>query len=410
MSTRPEPAVSPVIVVAAAAALLSLAMGLRQSLGLFTQPLTTDLGIDVAEFTLAIAVQNLAWGVFQPLAGGLVPRLGFRNIMLIGAALYITGLLGLSMAWNPLTIFLTAGLCIGPAMGFVGTAITMSVASRAVSPQRRSLTLGIISAAGSAGTLYAAPLGQTLTQMIDWRAAMTGFAILAALMIPAAILAGRIDRQPLPTATPGGSDSLSGRDALKKALSTPPFVIMAAAYFVCGMQLIFLTTHLPSYLAICGMDPMLGAQALALIGFFNILGSLFFGWAGGRWNKMVLLGMIYLCRSLILAWYFHDLPTPQSTLLFAALMGFLWLGVGPLVAGSVAEMFGLRWQAMIQGLAFMSHQFGSFAGAFGGGWLYDHMGNYTLAWQLGVGLGLFAGIVQIATALATPRPPAPAPA
>jgi predicted MFS family arabinose efflux permease len=178
-----------------------------------------------------------------------------------------------------------------------------------------------------------------------------------------------------------------------------PFMILAAAYFVCGMQLIFLTTHLPSYLAICGLDPMLSAQALGVIGGFNVLGSLFFGWAGGRWNKLVLLGLIYFLRSLALLWYFASLPTPGGTLVFAAIMGFLWLGVGPLVAGWITDVFGLRWQAMLGGVAFVSHQIGSFVGAFGGGLLYDALGSYTMAVNVGVSLGLAAGIVQIGFAL-----------
>jgi predicted MFS family arabinose efflux permease len=179
---------------------------------------------------------------------------------------------------------------------------------------------------------------------------------------------------------------------------------MAGAYFVCGMQLLFITTHLPSYLALCGMDPMLSAEALGVIGAFNVFGSLFFGWAGGRCSKLALLGSIYISRSAVLAWYFMLPPTPASTLVFAALMSFLWLGVGPLVAGSVAEMFGLRWQAMIQGLAFLSHQLGSFLGAFGGGVLYDALGSYDLAWRLGVGMGLTAGVVQVSYALLRPAP------
>ena len=181
---------------------------------------------------------------------------------------------------------------------------------------------------------------------------------------------------------------------------------MGAAYLVCGMQLVFLTTHLPSYLDICGMDPMLSAKALGVIGGFNVLGSLFFGWAGGRVNKLVLLGSIYSVRSLALAWYFSSAPTPGSTLVFAAVMGFLWLGVAPLVAGWIAQTFGLRWQAMLGGVAFFSHQIGSFVGAFGGGLVYDALGSYTMAWQIGVTLGLAAGLAQIAFAVATrPRPP-----
>jgi predicted MFS family arabinose efflux permease len=188
------------------------------------------------------------------------------------------------------------------------------------------------------------------------------------------------------------------------ALRHPPFVVMTLAFFVCGMQLVFLTTHLPSYLALCGMDPMLSAQALGMIGGFNILGSLFFGWAGGRWSKTALLGVLYVSRSLVLAWFFSAPPTPGNTLLFAGLMGFLWMGVSPLFAGAVAEMFGLRWQAMIQGIAFFSHQMGSFLGAFGGGMVFDAFGSYELAWRFGVGLGLVAGIVQIGFAMMRPPP------
>jgi predicted MFS family arabinose efflux permease len=193
--------------------------------------------------------------------------------------------------------------------------------------------------------------------------------------------------------------------AAKIAFGNASFVVMTCAYFVCGMQLVFITTHLPSYLAICGMDPMLSAQTLGVIGGFNVLGSLFFGWAGGRWNKLALLGGIYIFRSLALAWYFMLPPSPATTLLFGAIMGFLWLGVGPLVAGAVADLFGLQWQAMIQGLAFMSHQLGSFLGAYGGGLLYDSLGSYTMAWRIGVALGLAGGIVQVAFALIRPTEP-----
>jgi predicted MFS family arabinose efflux permease len=218
-------------------------------------------------------------------------------------------------------------------------------------------------------------------------------------MLPAAWIAGRADKVPLPKPVAGSSDDQSARQVLGRAMHSVPFLVMSGAYFVCGMQLVFLTTHLPAYLAICGMDPMLSAQVLGLIGGFNVLGSLFFGWAGGRWNKQLLLGLLYTARSVVLAGYFIAPPTPTSTLVFAAIMGFLWLGVAPLVSGSVAEMFGLRWQAMVQGLAFFSHQMGSFVGALGGGLLYTALGNYELAWRLGVGIGLLAGAVQISVAL-----------
>ncbi len=388
-----------------AAVMLSLGMGLRQCFGLFMPPLTRDLSIAVADFTLAIAIQNLAWGFLQPLAGALAARIGFRPIMLAGASLYVVGLLLMAGAQGMLGVTLGAGVLIGMALACCASAIAMAVASRAVPPASRSLVLGLVSAAGSVGALIAAPLGQVLTDNWGWRTGILGFAALALCMLPAAWAAGRVDRIALPP--PGGEalDASSARDAARAALARPAFLIMAGAYFVCGMQLIFITTHLPSYLALCGMEPMLSAEALGVIGGFNVLGSLFFGWAGGRWSKQALLGTIYVCRSLALAWFFMSPPTPTGTLVFAAIMGFLWLGVGPLVAGSVAEMFGLRWQAMIQGIAFMSHQVGSFVGAFGGGLLFDALGSYDLAWRLGVGMGLAAGALQVLFAL--PRPPQP---
>jgi predicted MFS family arabinose efflux permease len=215
-----------------------------------------------------------------------------------------------------------------------------------------------------------------------------------------------VDRIPVPRAA---GEAASAGAAFRHSLRHGPFLVMAGSYFICGLQLVFLTTHLPSYLLLCGMDPMLSAKALATIGAFNILGSLFFGWAGGRWSKTALLGLIYLGRSVVLGWYFVTPPTPESTILFAAVMGFLWLGVAPLISGAVVEMFGLRWQAMIQGVAFTSHQLGSFLGAYGGGLLFDALGSYDLAWKLGVAMGIVAATAQLVGSL--PRmsgPPRPA--
>lgn len=392
----------PMVIVACAAVMLSLSMGIRQSLGLFVQPLTRDIAITVTDFTLAIAMQNLIWGLLQPVAGAMAVRFGFRTIMLLGSLLYSSGLFVLAYAHNRWAVVLGAGALIGVAMACTGSAIAMSVASRVVSAAQRSMILGVVSAAGSIGAVIAAPLGQSLSTSHGWRVGVLSFFALALVMLPAAWIAGQADRVPIPRKSHGASDDASALGALSIALQQPSFVVMTIAYFVCGMQLVFLTTHLPSYLAICGMDPMLSASALGTIGAFNVVGSLFFGWAGGRWNKLALLGMIYVSRSMVLWWYFLLPPTPLTTILFAALMGFLWLGVGPLVAGSVAETFGLKWQAMLQGVAFASHQIGSFVGALGGGWLYDSLGSYDLAWRLGVGMGLVAGLIQIAVAIARP--------
>lgn len=392
-----------------ASVMLSLSMGLRQSLGIFMRPLTQDIGISVADFTLAVAVQNLAWGFLQPLSGALTVRYGFRTIMVAGAAFYIAGLILMANAHGLLSIMLGAGVLIGVSLACTAAAIAMSVATRAAPAALRSTVLGIVSGAGSLGSLMAAPLGQILNADYGWRIGLMGFVVLAVAMLPAAWIAGRVDTIPLPEAAGEKADESSAGAVAMGALGNLPFLVMTCAYFVCGMQLVFITTHLPSYLAICGMDPMLSAQALGVIGGFNVLGSLFFGWAGGRWNKLMLLGMIYVGRSIVLAAYFAYPPSAATTLMFAALMGFLWLGVGPLVAGAVAEMFGLRWQAMLQGVAFMSHQIGSFLGAYGGGVIYDSLGSYTLAWQLGVATGLVAGVVQVVFALIRPSESEPPP-
>ena len=374
-----------------ASVMLSLAMGLRQSLGIFMPPLTKDTGIGVSDFTMAIAVQNLAWGALQPLAGAWAVRLGMRRLMVGGALLYILGLVLLATTSGLTGVVLGAGVCIGAALACNGSALAMAAASRPVPVAVRSSVLGIVSAAGSIGAMIAAPIGQALSQAHGWRIGVWGFVVLALLMVPAAWTAGRVDALPVPHKAGEGDNA---REALAIALRNPLFVVMALTYFVCGMQLVFLTTHLPSYLDLCGMDPMLSAQALGVIGGFNVLGSLFFGWAGGRWNKLVLLGAIYTVRSLALAWYFISAPTPTSTLVFAAIMGFLWLGVAPLVSGWIADTFGLRWQAMLGGVAFVCHQVGSFVGALGGGLIFDLAGSYTLAWQAGVALGLAAGLTQ----------------
>ena len=389
-----------------ASVMLTLSMRLRQSLGIFMQPLTRDIGISVSDFTLAVAVQNLAWGFLQPLAGALTVRYGFRTIMVAGSLLYMAGLAFMAGAHGAVAVMIGGGVLIGASLACTATAIGMSVAARSVPEAVRSTVLGIVSAAGSLGALLSAPIGQALSENFGWRAGLTGFVVLALLMLPAAWIAGRVDRIPLPkSAGPEEIGDVTALTAARAAFGNASFVVMSCAFMVCGMQLVFLTTHLPSYLAICGLDPMLSAQTLGMIGGFNVLGSLFFGWAGQRWNKLALLGTIYILRSLTLAWYFSLPATSGSTLLFGAIMGFLWLGVSPLAAGAIAEMFGLRWQAMIQGLSFMVHQLGSFLGAYGGGLLYDALGSYTMAWRIGVALGLTGGIVQVAFALIRPSRP-----
>lgn len=386
-------------ILAGAAVLLSLAMGMRQSFGLFQPSILRDTGITTADFSLATALQNVVWGVTQPMVGMFADRYGARYVMLTGVLIYATGLAVMMVATTALVFTLGAGLCIGLALSCTASSMTMTVTSRTVSAAKRSVAMGAVSAAGSLGLVIASPLAQTLITTAGWQVALIGFLGLVAVMLPAALFAGRADKIEIDRSddTPQTLGSV-----VQSALGHSGFVVMAIAFFVCGLQLVFITTHLPNYLDICGLDPSLGASALAMIGLFNVVGSYTFGWLGGRYPKQYLLGGIYIVRSLTIAVYFMLPATTASTLVFAAVMGSLWLGVVPLVNGLVAQLFGLRFMATLTGIAFLSHQAGSFMGAWGGGLIYNRLGSYDAAWQAAVLIGLIAGVTQM---LMNVRPP-----
>lgn len=374
-----------------AAVMLSLSMGMRQSWGLFQPHMIREAGLSAADFSLAIAIQNILWGLTQPFVGALADRYGTRRVALAGVVIYACGLALSLVATSPLLFTLGAGICIGTAMSCTGASIAMTITSRTVSAAKRSLAMGAVSGMGSLGLTFASPLAQTIISTAGWQMALTAFLGLTLVMLPAAWLGGGSDR--VAHESYGAPQSVG--QALGEALRHPGYLVMALAYFVCGLQLVFLTTHLPTYLAICGIGPAVGASALALIGLFNVFGSFLFGWLGGRYSRRALLGGIYILRSLIITAYFMSVPTPLTTLLFAAAMGTLWLGVVPLVSGLVIQLFGLRYMATIVGIAFFSHQIGSFVGALGGGLVYSWMGNYDLAWKSAVGIGLAAGAFQM---------------
>ncbi|MGX9391354.1 MFS transporter [Nitrobacteraceae bacterium UC4446_H13] len=390
-------------ILAGAAVLLSLAMGMRQSFGLFQPSIIRDVGITVADFSLATALQNVVWGVTQPVVGMLADRYGSRYVMLGGVLVYAAGLVIMMFTTSALMFIVGTGFCVGLALSCTASSITMAVTSRVVPPAQRSVAMGAVSAAGSLGLVIASPLAQTLISTAGWQMALVGFLGLAAVMLPAALFAGRGDTVEIDKAD--DSEQRVG-EVVQSALGHSGFVVMSIAFFVCGLQLVFLTTHLPNYLEICGLDASLSAEALAMIGLFNVIGSYAFGWLGGRYPKQILLGGIYIARSLAIAIYFALPATPASTLIFAAVMGSLWLGVVPLVNGLVSQLFGLRFMTTLTGIAFLSHQAGSFLGAWGGGVIYDHLGSYDMAWRAAVIIGLVAGAFQM---LMNVRPPAARP-
>ena len=375
-----------------AALMMTLAMGIRQNLGLFQAPASRELGIAISDFALAISVQQVAWGVSQPFVGVLADKYGTRWVTIAGSLIYALGMLLTATATSTLPIVIGAGVMIGLALACTTAGIAANIAARVVAPQRRTLAFGIVSAAGSIGTMVTAPIAAYFVNHDGWRAGLWAFLILALAMLPAAFVGSRADRLPNSRVT---DRNLTLFGALDEARRHTGYVVMSIAFFVCGLQLVFLTTHLPTYLAQCGMDASYSALVLMLIGGFNVLSSWLFGWLGDRYPKRLLLGGIYLLRSATLAAFFMYPPTPLSVVLFGAAMGTLWLGVIPLVNGLVVQIFGLRFLSTLTGIAFLSHQAGSFLGAWGGGYLFDLMGSYDLAWKIGVMVGLIAGTLQL---------------
>ena len=375
-----------------AAIMLSLAMGMRQSFGLFQPHMIRDIGITAADFSMAGALQNSVWGATQPVVGIWADKYGTRPVALVGVLIYIVGLLFLRFADAAWMVTLGIGFCVGIALSCTASNIAMNITARTVSPLKRGAAMGAVSAIGSLGLTIASPMTQSLISNVNWQMAAVGFLGLACVMLPAAFWGSKAD-QIEPEAVIGKPQSAT--DAITEALGHKGYRVLSIAFFVCGLQLVFITTHLPAYLDICGMDPTVGSNTLALVGLFNVIGSYLFGWLGDRYSKRMLLGSIYILRSLALLMFFSYPPSPTTTLVFGAVLGTLWLGVVPLVSGLIVHLFGLRFMATLSGIAFMSHQVGSFLGAWGGGYIFNLFGNYDLAWKLAVAIGLAAGLFQI---------------
>ena len=378
------------LILIGAAVLLSIGMGLRQSLGLFLTPVTRDLALTAADFTLTIAIQNIVWGLSQAPAGAIGDRFGLRITLVAGTVIYIAGLLVMAAAGGEMVLIVSSVL-IGIALACTASSLALAACARAVPEQSRSNMLGVVAAIGSLGTLVVPLATQVVLKHYPWQIGALFFAVLAAAMLPAAFWAGASDKLPVMMS----EAKMTMRDTLAQALRHRGFLVMSGAYFVCGLNLVFLTTHLPAYLEICGQDPMLSAEALAVIGAVNCVGALLAGWLGGRYPKHIVLGWLYILRSVAFAGYFLGPPT-ATTLLFAAVMGLLWFpGVWPLLSGLVAEMFGTRYMATLLGISLVVHQVGASLGAWGGGIILDVTGSYDDAWKIGVLVGFAAGVIQI---------------
>jgi predicted MFS family arabinose efflux permease len=370
--------------------IISICMGLRQSLGLFMRPMTVGLGISAATFGFSIALQNIVWGVSQPFVGALADRYGPRQVLIATALMYAAGLVLMIYANAVSAGLQVAGFLTGIGIAGTGFGVLIGAVSRAAPPHRRTQTVGIVAAAGSLGTMVIAPAAQGLIARFDWKVAMFAAAAVAASM---ALMSLPIrDQSPAQRGAREANPSV-GR-AVQQALEHRGYLFMTVAFFACGFQLVFITSYLPSYLQICGVAPGVGASALALIGLFNAIGTYVFGLLGARYSQKHLLALIYLLRTLTIVVFLLVPVSAASALAFAAAMGLLWLGVVPLVTGIVGRMFGLTHFNTLYGVVFLSHQVGSFVGAWMGGVVFDRMGNYNFAWAALIAIGAAAFLLQ----------------
>ncbi|HYZ30900.1 MAG TPA: MFS transporter [Crenalkalicoccus sp.] len=373
--------------VAAAAASISLALGVRQTFGLFLLPLSTEAGLSPVWLGAAVALHNLMWGLGQPVTGALADRFGAGRIMAGGALVFAAGLAMPALAPHPLTLLLGVGVLTGLGVSCTGTGAALAAVGRVAPPGRRGEMIGLASAGGSLGQAALVPVAQ---QLIGGIGAVATLGIMAASMLIVLPVARTLEwRGPAATATrPTG---LAGLPALaRSALADRDFALLTAGFFACGFQLAFLTMHLPSHLALCGLPTGLGAMALMTIGLFNIPGS----WLCGRVSTVMAperaLALIYLLRTVAIACFVLAPPSGAGTLVFAAVMGFVWLGSVPLTNAAIARRFGVTDLGALYGVCFLSHQLGGFLGAGSGALLLQWAGSYAAFWPVMIAVGLAA--------------------
>lgn len=386
----PAPLRNPWIVLFCAATIVTIAMGIRQSFGLFLRPIELEIGVGREAFGLAIAVQNLIWGLAQPFVGAMADKYGAGRVAAAGGILYVVGLALTPTISSAVGLNVTLGFLVGFALAGVTFVVAIGAAVRAVPPEKRGLAAGIVTAGGSFGQFLLVPMAQELIGSFGWRDALLIYAALAAVMVVLAI--GIAGRPKVPEA--GAAPAQSFGDALREASGHSGFWLLSAGFFVCGFHVAFIATHLPAFLTDNGLDPSIGARALALIGLFNILGSYVFGISADRWRKKYVLAGIYLARGIVMALFLSVPVTSLSATLFACSIGFLWLGTVPLTSALVGQIFGVRYLSTLFGIVFLSHQVGSFFGAWGAGYAYTVTGSYDFAWQASIGISILAALIH----------------
>ncbi len=373
------------------AVILITSFGIRASFGVFQVPIADEFNWPRADFSMAIAVQNLAWGLGQPLFGMIAERFGDRRAIILGALIYAAGLAMAASATTPLGQVMSSGVLVGLGVAGTGFGVLLAIVGRAASPQNRSMALGIATAAGSAGQVLIPPLTEYLERSVGWSSTMMIFAvgILAVLAVLPLLKA-----PPSPEVQRGAAEETL-LQVLGRAAKDPDYILLFLGFFSCGYQLAFITAHFPAYVTeVCG-SAALGAASLTLIGITNIFGTLLAGKLGGIYRRKYLLAMIYTLRTVVAIGFIMLPPTPLTVIIFSLSMGALWLATVPLTAGLIGYLYGMKYLGTLYGFVFLSHQLGGFLGVYLGGKLYDIYGSYDVVWWIGIGVGAFSAICHL---------------
>ena len=391
-------------VLACGALIVTLSMGVRHGFGLWLQPIIQAQGWTRETFAFALAIQNLAWGIAGVLAGMLADRFGAFKVLVGGGLIYALGLLGMGLSQDPLMFTLTTGVLLGLAQSGTTYAVIYGVIGRQIDPSKRSWAMGMAAAAGSFGQFLMVPVEGFLIANLGWQQAL--LVLSAAVLLIAPLALGL--REP---GFAGGARPLREQtvaQALAEAFRYPSFQLLVAGYFVCGFQVVFIGVHMPSYLKDKGLSPQVASYALALIGLFNVFGTYIAGALGQKLAKRKILAFIYFARAVAIGGFLWAPLSPLSVYVFASVMGFLWLSTVPPTNATVAQIFGVAHLSMLGGIAFFSHQVGSFLGVWLGGYLYDRTGSYDLVWYISIGLGVIAGLLNLPVREAPIARPTPA--
>lgn len=379
--------------IAAGSLIAAISLGVRSTFGLYLNPISDALQSPRAVFALAVAIQNLVWGLGQPVAGAMADRFGAGRVLVAGAGVYAGGMALMAGATTSTTLYLSGGFIVGLGMSAASFSVVLASISRLAPPERRSMALGIATAMGSAGQFILIPLAQRWLDTAGWEATILWMAAITAVI---ALLVWPLRGNAASSSTSDAPDEIAPlRQELRRAGQSRSYLLLNAGFFVCGFHVTFIGTHLAAYVEDLGLAGTVGATALALIGLFNIVGSFTAGALGAKHSKTRLLSVIYAARAVVITGFVLIPATAQTTAVFGALIGLLWLATVPLTSGIVLSQFGPAHAGTLFGIVFLSHQVGSFFGAWLGGRLADATGSYAAAWWLAVALGLFAAVVHL---------------